>query len=1379
MTRDLSKNVSKKNQEKLLCRVIKSVGQKYTPDLHIPLPVAEVFEGLGRTKEVFHAIKKELPELVSRRSDIDRNKIKEISEEKQKVLLKKLDGLINTLTRLPNSGITTFPLLQIETFIHDINEQCYEFQGLISEAERKDEETSGKKHDEYSSKYRTESNDLHRLLNSTYEIRKFLNSDSSKCSNNPFLLLTGEAGTGKTHLLCAIAEERLKNNFPTFLFLAEEINTQDPWKSILKEVGAAGSADDFLKDLNEFASRKKVRALIIIDAINEAPLRVLWERLIKSIKKYPWIGLILSVRNGFEEEYTTKAIRKSFVKVEHKGFTLREWEAVTKYFNQYDIPLPEIPLLLSEFSNPLFLTIFCKTHKGGKRQIKGHVGFTTIFEYYVIEQGDEVLSSFGLPVGRDAYNKHPVWDLIFKDIAIWMSKNNSERIPEQEAKSIIKKHFKNIDPKLFLTSLEKHFLLFRIPHYDSNYKVSGFDYKFPYQKFSDHLIVRYLLKEYLVGNPNPRSAFRIGTPLGKIIHERWPNYGLVEALSIQVPEWLKGRELIFLAPSKFRETETAKRAFLASLVWRKLSIKKGKSETIKPRLIVHYFNKHLIRTHAEELKNTLISTAPILSHPFNAFFLHKHLSGMKMPRRDSFWLPFLHNHYATYGEDSSIDRIIYWSWKRSELFPLSDESIKLMAIPLVWFLASSNRYLRDGSTKALVALLEKHINILTEIIDLFSLVDDPYIIERLYAAAYGCALRSQDKDSISKLALCVYEKIFSKGNPPVHILLRDYARGIVETGLITNPRLKVNKKLIQPPYSSRWPKKIPSLEHLKKTYYSKKIKNKFNKEIDAYGRIWYSLMYSNHGGLCDFGRYVVDSAVSRWADVPIKKENRPLTRKEVYKSFLADLTPLQRLNWNRYMRARQHNIKSQPIWSILRFIDMSEEKEKEEHKKELEKISTQEKRVEILRKEFVKKLNPTQKKIYEDWVGPYQNRDSNKMKDLDSQAIERLIFSTIIKLGWDPELFADFDDGVNDRGREAKKSERIGKKYQWIAFHEVLARIADNYAFKPGWSDELQDYKGVWQFWDRDLDPSVLWNEPKEKYEKGERFDFSYSNWKPSLTATEWAKIDKDLPSQSKFLQFKDKAGKTWLILKRYYTWEQPDVPGQEKYGKVRRELWYMVQGYLVPKKEADRFFKWGKKQDFMGRWMPEGLEIHQIYLREFPYHLAYRDQYNEKNEKFRWREVKKNSMNMGKTEFKVITTYEDYLSEISSFDCSTDGVLGLKLPSKEVYELLDLSSSDEDGVYKQGNEIAAFDLIVKGQASGLAIDKKKLQEALKNNDLELFWVVLGEKVILGGIGNFMGRLEIGGIHRLKDDGKIESHIYKKYLPPEKPKKHIKPQKNN
>ena len=53
------------------------------------------------------------------------------------------------------------------------------------------------------------------------------------------------------------------------------------------------------------------------------------------------------------------------------------------------------------------------------------------------------------------------------------------------------------------------------------------------------------------------------------------------------------------------------------------------------------------------------------------------------------------------------------------------------------------------------------------------------------------------------------------------------------------------------------------------------------------------------------------------------------------------------------------------------------------------------------------------------------------------------MLSRVFELGWTSERFEEFDSNLQSSGREANKAERIGKKYQWIAYHEMLAFVAD------------------------------------------------------------------------------------------------------------------------------------------------------------------------------------------------------------------------------------------------------------------------------------------------------------------------------------------------
>ena len=58
-------------------------------------------------------------------------------------------------------------------------------------------------------------------------------------------------------------------------------------------------------------------------------------------------------------------------------------------------------------------------------------------------------------------------------------------------------------------------------------------------------------------------------------------------------------------------------------------------------------------------------------------------------------------------------------------------------------------------------------------------MDDPYVSERLYALAYGVSLVTSDDRAVGSLAETVFDLVFREGKPLAHVLLRDYARGVV------------------------------------------------------------------------------------------------------------------------------------------------------------------------------------------------------------------------------------------------------------------------------------------------------------------------------------------------------------------------------------------------------------------------------------------------------------------------------------------------------------------------------------------------------------------------------------------------------------------------
>ena len=64
---------------------------------------------------------------------------------------------------------------------------------------------------------------------------------------------------------------------------------------------------------------------------------------------------------------------------------------------------------------------------------------------------------------------------------------------------------------------------------------------------------------------------------------------------------------------------------------------------------------------------------------------------------------------------------------------------------------------------------------------------------------------------------------------------------------------------------------------------------------------------------------------------------------------------------------------------------------------------------------------------------------------------------------------------------ENKKIERIGKKYQWIALYNILARVSDTHMLKD-WDGATHPYEGTWEPYVRDFDPTLNINFLKPEF---------------------------------------------------------------------------------------------------------------------------------------------------------------------------------------------------------------------------------------------------------------------------------------------------------
>jgi hypothetical protein len=128
----------------------------------------------------------------------------------------------------------------------------------------------------------------------------------------------------------------------------------------------------------------------------------------------------------------TSKIKRQFLKVTHHGFTGNLVKATLRYFQHYGIKIHEIPLI-NEFSNPLFLKIYCRSllDYNTKSPMVGHRGMRSTIEkfYWAVDR------DIGKTLGYGK-TKKPTWDAA-KELASAMARNGCDWLERATAQQIV------------------------------------------------------------------------------------------------------------------------------------------------------------------------------------------------------------------------------------------------------------------------------------------------------------------------------------------------------------------------------------------------------------------------------------------------------------------------------------------------------------------------------------------------------------------------------------------------------------------------------------------------------------------------------------------------------------------------------------------------------------------------------------------------------------------------------------------------------------------------------------------------------------------------------------------------------------------------------
>lgn len=1238
-----------KNQNEL---AIKDLGARYTPEINVELEIVENFNALSRNKdfkdqidELYHNMMVNFRKLLGRHH-IDENLIHSLEELNKSLLEFESEYFKLNFTSLEKINVEI-----IEKYLSSIDfisEEVYQLLEDLNKKEIKEKNIKTERGYRTATTFDGYLKDIRNAIDLLNDFKYMLDKSFIKLANNPYMILKREAGIGKSHLLADIVNQRLEDGSDSVFLLGQQfMQEKSPWSQILDDLlRLKCNEDEFLGALNAKAEVNQKRTIIFIDAINEGKGRKFWSdflvSFVDSIKKYEWLGLVLSIRSSYFNLVIPERIKKdeAIEVITHYGFEEVEYDASKIFFKFYNIEQSAIPLLHPEFSNPLFLKLFCEglQNKGLTRVPEGYEGISKIIKFFIEGIEDKLRHKYE-PIKRLKLLKVVINSLIIQSLEsqIMLYDLAYEKVVEISSKYGLNSGL--------LDDLISEGLLTQNSQYDHTTKEYHEVVYFMYERFEDHLKAKYLFEQFL-DKDNPKESFE-KEPLCSYFGNKKMHYnrGIIDAMSIQLPE-ICSVELIDIVD----QNQVLVESFFDSLLWRKAD--SISSDTVK--LIMNNIDNEYTQKNIFEIIFQVTSNP---NHPLNANLLHSYLTNFSMKDRDVWFIPLLNDIYLDHGINP-IKRLIDWSWSDEDKSYISNESLLLTSTTLSWFLTTSNRQLRDYSTKALISILQGRVSVLLGLLQKFEGIDELYIQERLFAVAFGVVVRTENNNGLQDLGEYIYKTIFDTDEVVPHILLRDYAKNTIGYILYLDIGLDIDTEKIKPPYKSYFPaiEDLPTNEELDK--YQDRDKNYNQSNIIS------SMMteFGNgrgYGGYGDFGRYVFGSNLH---DFECKKNEQLIS-------------------------------------------------------------------------------NYATRKIFEEY-------------------------------GYNGSFFNNAEKSIQEKNRYGydrhnHKIERIGKKYQWIAMHDTLARITDNFKMidpNSRWNEDEEkyiDYQGTYEPYVRDIDPTILLKETKSSWyiETESRFWWSVkTNFQWEMDNKEWVNSTEDIPNPKSSIFFTDNNGQEWIALDSSPNWIEPIKKGVDKSNIVYKKAWYILHGYLIPNEHIDEFKAWAQNQSFWNNWMPEAKDHYQMFNREFYWsdtYIFFQNPYYGYEE---WSEIESYKLK-AKYPYKVGLTTSQYYWE-SGFDYSKEGSLRMNKPSNILFEGMKMRYSRKEGHFTdQSGELICFDPSIYNESNPyLMVRKDKLLLFLSENNFTICWTLLGEKQVITptfGSDESVGVMQMSGYVSLDGDGTV------------------------
>ncbi|MCA3080281.1 MAG: hypothetical protein ING71_15995 [Rhodocyclaceae bacterium] len=1028
-----------------------------------------------------------------------------------------------------------------------------------------------------------------------------------------YILVLGEAGSGKSHSLGRAASQRAQLGLPTILVLGQDLADAPFWPQLGGLLGIkAHTADEILSVLNAAGERKKERTLLIFDAINEGAGAAYWmhwfPQILEALNEYPYIAAVFSCRDVYSEYAIPKNLIGRIPTIRIQGFSSADEKerAAIQYLDKKGISRPNTPWLSPEFTNPLFLKSASEAIKAqGKTEFpRGLQGVSELMSLYL----EGLASRTGIPSLRSDDLSASLKQYVQR-IADTMASNGKDYVELSIASDLAQEYFGNRQPPIgrtwFDVFIQVNLLRRDPPPYSEEngpLKPTADLIRFSFQRFQDYLMADALVESVLAskksrgllwsiiqqwgkklidrlrierGGAAQGREFRRGGPLNFIFHERHQSQeiqykytGLIAALSTIYPEKLKV-EFATQLPNWRRHWEEGtvlQHGFSESFKWRRVD-----AFTDETRSLLDALNE----AYLDPLE-LLLDVSITADHPFNAEFLHSYLQDFSLAERDSYWTQWIN---GAYNEDhNQLERIVSWALTSGDR-ETNTKHMELASLVLGWCCASTNMTLRDRATKALTKLFLANSGVFIFLFELMHSCDDPYVMERVHAAAFGSCCIDQDADRLSTYSETVFAKIFANGTPPIALLTRDYAFGIIElaafkSALVSGVRLED----CAPPYNSEEPVFDLTKERVEELADSCGGRSIFQSASSEWG---------------DFGKYTVPGRVDSFLTTRLN-EPYPISRAELREQCEKDVIapyPERVAAFESYKKAS----KSTLLHILSQKMRLFESEENLDHREPDSVAESEENaKAEALAK-LLELLSPLeQTRFSEECINSSAALGEYKKVSIDQCRL--WITKRAYELGWEHTLFP-MDGHRSSYSRQESNIERIGKKYQRIALDELQARLADNFWMLGEWPERPMRYLHSHTHYRRNIEPTISPEVSRDASKPLHREDWLSE---PRIVLPEVAEeklkewpFSEDVTSSiSEKLVRIDEQNKRWIVLYEFNlaaAFYDPPKPGG--HGK-RYEEFRFLYSVFVRKGQATEFIEFLKAT--------KGLDVSDFKPSEF-----------------------------------------------------------------------------------------------------------------------------------------------------------------------------------